>query len=112
MARYTNTLGIVAANSVVNHRDSLHATPVLKAVVRDLKKYLNFSNKSKRTRVLPVGYSPSSAVHINHSGFLEYLYFGDEENAIDFLAVSCHSRLVAGSKTLITHSSRTMGGRE
>ncbi|KAH0402784.1 glycolipid anchored surface protein GAS1, partial [Aureobasidium melanogenum] len=87
MARYTNTLGIVAANSVVNHRDSLHATPVLKAVVRDLKKYLNFSNRSKGTRVLPVGYSPSSAVHINHSGFLDYLYFGDEENAIDFLAL-------------------------
>ncbi|KAK6000292.1 hypothetical protein QM012_003924 [Aureobasidium pullulans] len=87
MAGYANTLGIIAANSVVNHSDSLHATPVMKAVVRDLKRFLLFRNKSKGTRVLPVGYSPSSAVHINHSGFLEYLYFGYEEETIDFLAL-------------------------
>lgn len=112
MAGYVNTLGIIAADSVMNSRDSLHATPVVKAVVRDLKRFLLFSNKSKGTRVLPVGYSPSIAVHINHTKFLEYLYFGGEENAIDFLAASYGSGLISRSKTLTTHRFRIIHGSE
>ena len=112
MAGYVNTLGIVAANSVVNSRDSLHATPVLRAVVRDLKRFLLSSNRIKGTRVLPVGFSPSNAVDINHTKFLEYLYFGGEENAIDFLAASYGPGLVARSETLTTYRSRIINGLE
>ncbi|KAG9603021.1 putative cytochrome P450, partial [Aureobasidium melanogenum] len=53
MAGYVNTLAIVAANSLVNNQDSLRATPVLKAVVRDLKRFLVLSNEKKGTRILP-----------------------------------------------------------
>ncbi|CAD0110411.1 unnamed protein product, partial [Aureobasidium uvarum] len=87
MAGYRNTLAIAAGDSVVNSRSNLPATPVLKAVVRDLKRYLLSSNKSKGTRIIPVGYSSADALQINqHPGFLEYLYFGDKESTIDFWA--------------------------
>ncbi|KEQ63463.1 glycolipid anchored surface protein GAS1 [Aureobasidium melanogenum CBS 110374] len=88
MAGYANTLGIVATYHMAGFRDSLHAFPVLKAVIRDLKRFLLASHKSKGTRVLPVGYSQPTAVHIKRSEFLEYLYLGDQESAIDFLAAS------------------------
>ncbi|KAI4716816.1 hypothetical protein E4T48_07002 [Aureobasidium sp. EXF-10727] len=88
MARYKNTLAIAAADSVVNSRDTLPVTPVLKAVVRDLKRYLLISNRSRGTRVLPVGYSSADVPHINQNpGFLEYLYYGDKENTVDFWAL-------------------------
>lgn len=111
MAGYANTLGVVATYYMVGFRDSLHAFPVLKAVIRDIKRFLLSSHKSKGTRVLPVGYSQPTAVAIKRSEFLEYLYLGDQESAIDFIAASYHPRRVAGSKTLTTHSYRTMDGR-
>ncbi|KAH0363540.1 glycolipid anchored surface protein GAS1, partial [Aureobasidium melanogenum] len=88
MAGYANTLGIVATYHMVRFRDSLHAFPVLKAVVRDLKRFLLSNNTRKGTRVLPVGYLQPTAVHIKRSEFLEYLYLGDQESAIDFLAAT------------------------
>lgn len=89
MAGYVNTLAIVAANSLINNHDSLRATPVLKAVVRDLKRFLVLNNSSMGTRILPVGYSPAMVEHINQkSGFLEYLCYGERESTIDFLAAS------------------------
>lgn len=97
MAGYVNTLAIIAANSLVNNHDSLRVTPVLKAVVRDLKRFLVLNSNNKGTRTLPVGYSPSLAEHINRqSGFLEYLCFGEKESTIDFLAASHHPGLFPG----------------
>jgi len=85
MAAYPNTLAITAANELVNGRDNLHATPVLKAVVRDLKRYLLCNSKTKGTRILPVGYCSAAVPHINLTpGFLEYLYYGDKEATVDF----------------------------
>lgn len=112
MAGYVNTLAIVATNSLINNQNSFHATPVLKAVVRDLKRFLVLNNNNKGTRILPVGFSPCNAEHINRQpGFLEYLCFGAKESTIDFLGASDHARCFPGSETLTAHSPRIMDGR-
>lgn len=101
MAAYPNTLAITAANGLVNGCGHLNVTPVLKAVVRDLKRYLARSSKIKGTRILPVGYSPAHVPHINHTpGFMEYLYSGDKETTIDFLGVSSFGHLGTDSRAL------------
>ena len=40
MARFPNTLSLLAANQLINSDATLPGAPVLKAVVRDLKKYV------------------------------------------------------------------------
>jgi hypothetical protein len=109
MAAYPNTLAITAASSLVNGRDHLNVTPVIKAVVRDLKRYLVCSHKIRGTRILPVGYASASVPHINQTpGLLEYLYYGDKENTIDFWAVSQFEDLGADSKILTTRIVRRL----
>ena len=89
MAAYPNTLEITAANGLVNGRDHLNVTPVLKAVIRDLKRYLARCSETKGTRTIPVGYSSACVPPINLTpGFIEYLYSGDRETTVDFWAVS------------------------
>jgi hypothetical protein len=103
MAAYPNTLAITAANELVNGRDHLNVTPVLKAVIRDLKRYLARSSKTTGTRILPVGYSSAHVPHINLTpGFIEYLYSGDKETTIDFWGVSSLGHLGTDSKALTT----------
>ncbi|THW03902.1 hypothetical protein D6D26_03134 [Aureobasidium pullulans] len=85
MSCYPNTLGLTAAHAVVNSHHSLRATPVIKAVIRDLKKYMIWSNKYNGTRILPVSYSAADVLNITRpQGFLEYLYLGDQASAVDF----------------------------
>jgi hypothetical protein len=113
MAAYPNTLAITAANELVNGRDHLNVTPVIKAVVRDLKRHLLFNSKTKGTRILPVGYSSAAVLHINYTpGFLEYLYYGDKEATVDFWSVSRFVSLGTGFRilTMYTHSSPNMAG--
>jgi len=45
MANYTNTLGLVVANALLNGDDHISAVPVIKAVLRDLKRYMNLKNE-------------------------------------------------------------------
>ncbi|KAI5204395.1 hypothetical protein E4T38_04687 [Aureobasidium subglaciale] len=92
MAGYPNTLGIVAGDSVINSYPSLQAAPVLKAVIRDIKRYLAWSNKTNGTRLLPVSYSIASVPSITHApGLLEYLYLGDTKSTIDFCMPKSYS---------------------
>lgn len=89
MAAYSNTLAITVANGLVNGRDHLNVTPVLKAVIRDLKRHLARSSETTGTRTIPVGYSSACVPPINLTpGFIEYLYSGDKETTVDFWAVS------------------------
>jgi hypothetical protein len=103
MAAYPNTLAITAANGLVNGRDHLNVTPVLKAVIRDLKRHLARSSKTQGTRILPVGYSSACVPHINLTpGFIEYLYSGDKETTVDFWGVSSFEHADTDSRALIT----------
>lgn len=89
LATYPNTLAITASNSLVNGRGHLHVAPVLKAIIRDLKRYLACSNKINGTRILPVGYANAAVPHINYqTDFQEYLYSGEKETTVDFWGVS------------------------
>jgi hypothetical protein len=113
MSAYPNTLAITAANELVNGRGHLNVTPVIKAVVRDLKRYLLCNSKTRGTRILPVGYSSASVPDINYTpGFLEYLYYGDKEATVDFWSVSRFVNLGTGFRilTMYTHSSPNMAG--
>jgi len=101
MAAYPNTLAITAANSLVNGRGHLYVAPVLKATIRDLKRYLACSNDIRGTRILPVGYANADVPHINYNtDFLEYLYSGDKETTVDFWGVSRFADLGTNSRTL------------
>lgn len=103
MAAYPNTLAITAANSLVNGRGHLYVAPVLKAVIRDLKRYFVYCNKIRGTRLPPVGYANADVADINYNtDFLEYLYSGDKETTVDFWGVSRFTDLGTNPRILTT----------
>ncbi|CAO2656530.1 Nn.00g053330.m01.CDS01 [Neocucurbitaria sp. VM-36] len=54
MSSYPNTLGLLVASELVNNEATLSATPVIKASVRDLKKYMRLKNEYTKQRVLRI----------------------------------------------------------
>jgi hypothetical protein len=74
MASYPNTLGLLAAGGLVNDEATLSATPVIKAIVRDLKKYMKMKNEVTRQRVHPIVYNAamSGARDKNDSGLFDW----------------------------------------
>jgi hypothetical protein len=90
MAVFPNTLGIFAASLVVNNRSSLATTPVIKAVVRDLKTYMRLRNEVVGQRVLPVGYDAAGTAE--DKIVFEYLAACNTNSAVDFWAVSAMCR--------------------
>ncbi len=87
MAEYPNALGILAGASIINSKDTARCAPIIKAVVRDLKKYMELQNVANGQRVLPVGYSAATVEQLDTT-CLEYLSLGDPATSIDFWAVS------------------------
>jgi hypothetical protein len=86
MAIFPNTVGIIAASQVVDNAASLPATPFIKAIVRDLKKYMQIQHKNGRKRVPPIGYD--SARTTWDETISKYLCSGDASSSIDFWTVS------------------------
>jgi hypothetical protein len=86
MAIFPNTLGIIAASQVVNDTASLPAAPVIKTIVRDLKRYMQVRHKNIRQRVLPIGYD--SARTTWDETISKYLCLGDTSSSIDFWTAS------------------------
>ena len=84
MASFPNTLGLLAANTVINGDTTLPAAPVIRAVVRDLKKYMSMRHRLTGQRVLPIGYN-AATTSARDQTILEYLSLGDQ--AIDFWTV-------------------------
>jgi hypothetical protein len=78
------------ARLVVNNRSSLATTPVIKAVVRDLKTYMRLRNEVVGQRVLPVGYDAAGTAE--DKIVFEYLAACNTNSAIDFWAVSAVCR--------------------
>lgn len=84
---FSNTLGFFAANEVINDDKTTIAAPYIKAVVRDLKAYIN--NHANRT--IPVGYSAADIAQ-NRWQQMEYLNCGDQENErIDMFGMNDYS---------------------
>ncbi|KAJ4324712.1 hypothetical protein N0V94_001109 [Neodidymelliopsis sp. IMI 364377] len=87
MSKYPNTLGLLAANETVNNKDSEKAIPVVKAVVRDLKRYMGMKHEVSGQRVIPIGYN-AAANDGRENAVLDYLSLGDAASTIDFWTVS------------------------
>lgn len=86
MAAYPNTLGVLVANEVINDHNSTAAASFIRAVTRDVKKYMAMAREASEQRVLPVGYSAADVSMFNRSTF-EYLTAGAREESIDFYCV-------------------------
>lgn len=87
MAQYPNTLGLLAGVAVMNSPISEHASPIIKAVVRDLKKYMELQNVARGQRILPIGYAAGSPEQLRTTN-LDFLSLGDPASTIDFWTVS------------------------
>jgi hypothetical protein len=87
MASYPNTLGLLAVSGLVNDEATLSATPVIKAIVRDLMKYMKMKNEVTRQRVLLVVYNAATS-GVRDKTILDYLTGGDGGSSIDFWTVS------------------------
>jgi hypothetical protein len=86
-AKYDNTLGFFSANEVVNDVGSTASATYVKAVTRDMRKYI----KARNLRSIPVGYSAAD-VSQNRFQMAEYLNCGDDADArSDFFAVNDYS---------------------
>lgn len=86
MAAYNNTLGVVVANEVINSYPSTVAAPVVRAVARDVKRYMAVAAELSGQRVVPVGINSADVPGVIRSQF-EYFSAGDEREAIDFFTV-------------------------
>jgi 1,3-beta-glucanosyltransferase GAS5 len=87
MAQYDNTLGLIVANEVINSIPSTPAANVVRAVTRDVKKYMAIAAELTGQRILPVGVSAAQVMQIIKPQF-EFLTGGNPEEALDFYSVS------------------------
>lgn len=87
LAQYSNTLGIVIADQLINGDDTLKIAPVIRSVSRDVKRYMKMRNEIKSQRILPVAYDAMSFSSRDLT-VLEYLTTGDPSTTIDFWTVS------------------------
>ncbi|CAR29251.1 hypothetical protein ZYGR_0Z01730 [Zygosaccharomyces rouxii] len=86
-AKYDNVLGFFAGNEVINDVNNTFTAPYVKAVVRDMKKYM----KSQNYRQIPVGYSAAD-IASNRELAAQYFNCGDEDDArIDMFGVNDYS---------------------
>ncbi|KAK8855094.1 Glucanosyltransferase-domain-containing protein [Apiospora arundinis] len=92
MAVYPNTLGVVAANEVLQHAGHTVGAPVIRALVRDVKRYMALhvaeagaSAAGEPYRVLPVGVISNGMSSIFYNEF-RYFTGGNPEEAVDFFS--------------------------
>ncbi|GCE99484.1 1,3-beta-glucanosyltransferase [Zygosaccharomyces mellis] len=86
-AKYDNVLGFFAGNEVINDVNNTFTAPYVKAVVRDMKKYM----KAREYREIPVGYSAAD-ISSNRELAAHYFNCGDDDDArIDMLGVNDYS---------------------
>lgn len=102
-AKYDNVLGFFAGNEVINMVNNTATATYVKAVVRDMKKYL----KARNYRQIPVGYSAAD-IASNRQLTAEYFNCGDDADArIDMFGVNDYSWcgdssfVVSGYKTKV-----------
>ena len=82
-SKYTNTLGFFAANEVINAANSTRAATVVKALIRDMRKYIG----KHVNRPIPVGYSAADVAE-NRREMAYFLNCGSDDTRSDFFAVS------------------------
>lgn len=86
-AQYDNVLGFFAGNEVINDVNNTFTAPYVKAVVRDMKKYMS----ARSYRAIPVGYSAAD-IASNRELAAEYFNCGDDADArVDMFGVNDYS---------------------
>jgi len=83
---FDNTMAFFAANEVINDLKTTGAATYVKAVVRDLKRYI----KKQSKRYIPTGYSAADVAD-NRMQTAEYLNCGDDSERVDFFAFNDYS---------------------
>lgn len=86
MSQYPNTLGLVVANGALSTIYSTAAAPMIKTLIRDVKKYMITAYKSAGQRQLAVGYSASNNRMLLETTF-DYFTAGEEKETVDFFCV-------------------------
>lgn len=89
MSQYSNTLGLVVANGALSTIYSTSAAPMIKTVIRDVKRYMSTAQSSVGQRPLPLGYSACNSRVILKTTF-DYFSAGDKDQTVDFFCVSKH----------------------
>lgn len=89
MAQYPNTLGIIVANGAMSTIYSTSLAPMIKTVIRDVKKYMATATEITGQRQLPIGYSASTGRLILRTTF-DYFTAGKEDETVDFFCVCYH----------------------
>lgn len=84
---YNNTLAFFAGNENINDLNSTDSAPYVKAVVRDMKRYM----AARDYRAIPVGYSSADIASIRVD-IAQYFNCGNDSDArIDFLGMNDYS---------------------
>ncbi|KAI1780895.1 glycoside hydrolase family 72 protein [Hypoxylon cercidicola] len=84
MSQYPNTLGFVIANEFINSLRVTSAANYLRALTRDVKKYIALAARQNQ-RVVPVGISAADISYLLKTQF-DYFSAGSDEEAIDFFS--------------------------
>ncbi|EMR11603.1 hypothetical protein PNEG_00045 [Pneumocystis murina B123] len=100
--KYSNVAGFFAGNEVVASVEQTNALPWVKAVVRDLKKYISLQSSRK----IPVGYSATDLNNRVPTAF--YLNCGEEAERVDFYAINLYSWCSPSSFTTSGYSQRVV----
>ncbi|GAB7329637.1 hypothetical protein MBLNU13_g01382t3 [Cladosporium sp. NU13] len=82
MASFPNVLGVLIAEHLINNSDSEKCAPVIRAVVRDLKHYMDLKCRLCEQRPLPVGFGGGEYKHDRK--VLDYMSAGDIDSCVDF----------------------------
>ncbi|KAK2054032.1 glycolipid anchored surface protein [Colletotrichum caudatum] len=106
LAAYPNTLGVIVANSVINTAAGTRGASVIRAVVRDVKRYMALAAELKGERVLPVGLSSAKILNFFRDEF-KYFTGGDPSEALDFFCFNEFS-WIGNSSMAISAYDRTL----
>jgi hypothetical protein len=85
VANFPNALGVLIAEHLINNSDSEKCAPVIRAVVRDLKRYMQLKHRLSGQRPLPVGFGGGSYKYDRK--IVNYMTVGDSNSCVDFWTV-------------------------
>ncbi|KAI0016616.1 glycolipid anchored surface protein [Xylariomycetidae sp. FL0641] len=103
LSQYKNTLGLIVANEVINSPQNTSAAPVIRALVRDVRRYMDLSGQIETAgftrRKLPLGISAAETTSVLLPQY-RYLCGGDDEGVLDFFSFTSYSWV--GESSLVT----------
>ncbi|KAI0837435.1 glycoside hydrolase family 72 protein [Hypoxylon sp. FL0890] len=85
MARYSNTLGLVVSYEFIKDATLTVMAPLIRSVVRDVKRYMRLVSTKRTQRVLPVGIIASDIQDVLKPQF-DYFAAEPDSEALDFFA--------------------------